>query len=188
MNIKDDIGESIANYVEDLFFQYNKSANWQEYFLGATISHCNTCASRCYKIFAVTDMIKLPEHAGCKCYLQALRSISVGLATKKGNDGVDFWLKHYGMPPQYYISKEDAVALGWKPWLGNLNEVLPNKMIGGNIFHNRENRLPSKDGRIWYEFDIDYNGGFRNNNRIICSSDGLIFKTDCHYTRFIAVE
>ena len=34
MNIKDDISESIANYVEDLFFQYNKSANWQEYFLG----------------------------------------------------------------------------------------------------------------------------------------------------------
>ena len=112
MNIKDDISESILNYVEDLFFKYNKSAYWQEYFLGATINHCNTCASRCYKIFALTDIIKLPEHAGCKCYLQPLRSIGIGFATKKGNEGVDFWLKNYGMPPQYYISKEDAIAAG----------------------------------------------------------------------------
>ena len=36
--------------------------------------------------------------------------------------------------------------------------------------------------------DIDYNGGYRNNYRLIYSNDGLIFKTDSHYTSFIAVE
>ena len=35
---------------------------------------------------------------------------------------------------------------------------------------------------------IDYNGGFRNNFRLIYSNDGLMFKTDSHYNRFIAVE
>ena len=46
----------------------------------------------------------------------------------------------------------------------------------------------SAPGRIWYECDIDYNGGYRNNFRLIYSNDGLIFKTDSHYTSFIAVE
>ena len=46
----------------------------------------------------------------------------------------------------------------------------------------------SNPGRIWYECDIDYNGGYSNNFRLIYSNDGLIFKTDSHYTSFIAVE
>ena len=59
---------------------------------------------------------------------------------------------------------------------------------GENVFANREYKLPSAPGRIWYECDIDYNGGNRNNFRLIYSNDGLIFKTDSHYTSFIAVE
>ncbi len=30
--------------------------------------------------------------------------------------------------------------------------------------------------------------GYRNNFRIIYSNDGLMFKTDSHYNRFIAIE
>ena len=48
--------------------------------------------------------------------------------------------------------------------------------------------LPEKDGRVWYECDIDYQGGYRNNARLVYSNDGLIFKTDSHYTNFIAIE
>lgn len=61
-------------------------------------------------------------------------------------------------------------------------------MIGGDIFENRENKLPSAPGRIWYECDINYSNGYRNNARLIYSNDGLIFKTDDHYTRYISVE
>ncbi len=88
----------------------------------------------------------------------------------------------------YYITKEDAIKLGWKSWLGNLDSVAPGKMIGGNIFANREGKLPEAPGRVWYECDIDYNGGYRNNYRLIYSNDGLIFKTDSHYSRYISVE
>jgi len=35
--------------------------------------------------------------------------------------------------------------------------------------------LPEKDGRVWYEADIDYESGFRNTKRIVFSNDGLIF-------------
>ena len=78
--------------------------------------------------------------------------------------------------------------MGWIAWKGNLDKVAPGKMIGGNVFANREDKLPFAPGRIWYECDVDYNGGYRNNYRLIYSNDGLIFKTDSHYTSFIAVE
>ena len=105
-----------------------------------------------------------------------------------GEDGADYWLYHYGKLPDNYISKEEAKALGWKPILGNLDEVAPSKMIGGSVYGNRDGKLPSAPGRIWYECDIDYQGGYRNNARLIYSNDGLIFKTDDHYTSFIVVE
>ncbi|MBQ8451208.1 MAG: hypothetical protein IJ538_00285 [Clostridia bacterium] len=60
-------------------------------------------------------------------------------------------------------------------------------MIGGNIFKNRNNKLPNKYGRVWYECDIDYQGGYRNNSRIIYSNDGLIFMTDSHYNNFVEI-
>ena len=62
------------------------------------------------------------------------------------------------------------------------------KMVGGDIFKNNLGILPTKEGRIWYECDIDYQGGYRNNARLVYSNDGLIFKTDSHYTNFIAIE
>ena len=50
-----------------------------------------------------------------------------------------------------------------------------------------ENKLPSADGRIWYEADIDYEGGYRNDSRILYSNDGLIFATYDHYKTFYEV-
>ena len=72
--------------------------------------------------------------------------------------------------------------------MGNLDNVAPGKSIGGDIFYDRDNKLPKGLNRIWYECDIDYNGGYRNNFRLIYSNDGLMFKTDSHYNRFIAIE
>lgn len=90
--------------------------------------------------------------------------------------------------PDYYITKQQAKDLGWRPILGNLDNVAPGKSIGGDIFYDRDNKLPKTPNRIWYECDIDYNGGYRNNFRLIYSNDGLMFKTDSHYNRFIAIE
>ena len=47
--------------------------------------------------------------------------------------------------------------------------------------------LPRKEGRIWYEADINYTGGYRNTERIIFSNDGLIFVTYDHFRTFIEV-
>ena len=66
----------------------------------------------------------------------------------------------------------------------NLQQVAPNKSIGGDRFTNREGKLPKKDGRKWFECDIDYNGGKRGPKRIVFSDDGLIYYTPDHYNSF----
>jgi len=56
--------------------------------------------------------------------------------------------------------------------------------IGGSRFGNYEGLLPEADGRIWYECDVNYNGGYRGAERILYSNDGLIYYTDDHYKTF----
>lgn len=60
-------------------------------------------------------------------------------------------------------------------------------MIGGNIYKNRDGKLPQANGRIWYEADINYDGGFRSRHRILFSNDGLIFASYDHYQTFYEI-
>lgn len=86
--------------------------------------------------------------------------------------------------PDNFITKAEARKLGWNPQKGNLDEVAPGKSIGGDVFHNRERKLPDKKGRTWYEADIHYKGGPRGKYRILYSNDGFIYKTEDHYKTF----
>ena len=71
--------------------------------------------------------------------------------------------------------------------LGNLTEVLPGRVIGGDVFENRKHKLPESPGRTWYEADFDYDGGYRNNCRLLYSNDGLLFVTYDHYMSFYEI-
>lgn len=55
------------------------------------------------------------------------------------------------------------------------------------IIYNNESKLPSAYGRTWYEADINYEGGARNRQRILYSSDGLIFVSYDHYQTFYEI-
>ena len=99
-------------------------------------------------------------------------------------DGVADYLIRYKRLPDNYITKSQASALGWVASKGNLAEVAPGKSIGGDVFSNREGRLPSASGRTWREADINYVSGFRNADRLVYSSDWLIYKTTDHYATF----
>lgn len=87
----------------------------------------------------------------------------------------------HGELPDGYITKNEARALGWEEREGNLSEVAPGKAIGGDRFRNREKNLPDVPDRIWYEADLDYDGGYRGPKRLLYSNDGLIFYTLDHY-------
>ena len=108
-------------------------------------------------------------------------------ATLEGTAGADYWLKNYQCLPSNYITKKEALDNGWIPEKGNFDEILPGKAIGGSVYYNRNGHLPSESGRIWYEADINYTSGFRGAERILYSSDGLIFVTYDHYESFVEV-
>jgi hypothetical protein len=86
--------------------------------------------------------------------------------------------------PGNYITKEEAADAGWQASEGNLWEVTDQKSIGGDRFYNREGRLPEADNRIYFEADIQYEGGYRGPERIVFSNDGLIYYTPDHYETF----
>ena len=99
-------------------------------------------------------------------------------------EDVAAYIHRYKKLPSNYISKKEAEDKGWITKECNLWEVCPGKSIGGSSFGNYENKLPKKDGRKYYECDIDYDGGYRNAKRIIYSNDGMIYYTEDHYETF----
>lgn len=94
------------------------------------------------------------------------------------------YLHTFGQLPPNYITKDDAGDLGWVSSEGNLWDVTDEMSIGGDRFGNREGILPEADGRKYYECDVNYSGGYRGPERLVYSSDGLIFYTDDHYETF----
>lgn len=103
---------------------------------------------------------------------------------RSAND-VALFLHTYGRLPDNYITKSEASKLGWDPQKGNLWDVTDKMSIGGDRFGNREKLLPEEDGRIYYECDINYEGGYRGSERLVYSNDGLIFYTKDHYESFV---
>lgn len=97
---------------------------------------------------------------------------------------VALYIHTYGKLPDNYITKREATNLGWDAQKGNLWDVTDSSSIGGDRFGNREKLLPEKEGRVYYECDINYEGGYRGSERLVYSNDGLIFYTGDHYESF----
>ena len=98
-------------------------------------------------------------------------------------EDVALYLVTYGHLPKNYYTKEEARKLGWTG--GNLEQHVKNGCIGGDVYGNYEGKLPKKEGRIYYECDIDTLGyKNRGSRRIIFSNDGLIYYTHDHYESF----
>lgn len=102
-------------------------------------------------------------------------------------EDVALYIHTYNKLPLNFMTKKEAIELGWNSDEGNLWEVTDQMSIGGDVFGNREGKLPKKDGRKWYECDVNYEGGYRGAERIVFSNDGLIYYTDDHYETFIRI-
>ncbi|MBR3795374.1 MAG: ribonuclease [Clostridia bacterium] len=101
---------------------------------------------------------------------------------------VAIYLTFFEELPDNYITKKEAQSLGWESRKGNLWDVAYGCSIGGDRFGNYEKLLPEKKGRKWTECDIDFEGEYRNGERIVFSTDGLIYYTDDHYESFDKIE
>ncbi len=97
-------------------------------------------------------------------------------------------MEKYQKLPAFYMTKKQAREAGWDAKKGNLCDVLPGRAIGGDRFSNREKSLPIAQGRQWFEADINYRCGHRGADRLLYSSDGMIFVTHDHYKSFTQVN
>ena len=98
-------------------------------------------------------------------------------------EDVALYIHLYGHLPDNFITKKTARAAGWSG--GSLEPYFPGCSIGGDWFGNYEGLLPDKNGRTWFECDIDTMGAKkRGPKRIIFSNDGLIYYTKDHYKTF----
>lgn len=60
-----------------------------------------------------------------------------------GVDDVVNYISKNGKLPDNFITKSEVAKLGWDPKAGNLAEIAPGKSIGGDIFKNKGNSLPT---------------------------------------------
>ena len=195
MGIFDDANKLVVSYLEDEYNDFYDKAEYVQYHheilaLGVK-NHCIDCIDedkRIYENDGTQPPIEEEKHPNCHCYYRDIETKPVGSISKKGDEAPDVYLKLFGHLPSYYITKDEARKLGWKPNKGNLNMVAPGKMIGGDIFLNIGFTLPLKKGRTWYECDVDYFEGFRNGKRLIYSSDGLMFLTNSHYNDYVYIK
>jgi hypothetical protein len=98
-------------------------------------------------------------------------------------ENVALYIHTYGKLPPNYITKAEAQDLGWEG--GSVERYAPGKCMGGMKFGNYEGLLPKKNGRQYYECDIDTLGeSSRGAKRIVYSNDGLVYYTDDHYESF----
>ena len=93
------------------------------------------------------------------------------------------YLIAYEELPDNYLTKKEAETLGWVSKEGNLWDVAEGMSIGGDYFGNYEGLLPEGKYR---ECDIDYDGGYRGEERLIYTTQGdlYIYYTDDHYESF----
>lgn len=113
---------------------------------------------------------------------------SMRAPTPTSLEGVATHVSNNGRLPENFITKEQARELGWVPRRGNLQEVAPGKSIGGDPWQNRRGQLPAAEGRQYFEADLNYSGGYRGDERLIYSNDGLMFYTNDHYRSFTPVS
>ncbi|NLI71277.1 MAG: ribonuclease [Bacteroidales bacterium] len=140
-----------------------------------------------FNTFRKTDII-VPSSESIE-----VKELGTGIAKRTKNRQIDeltsesvvvSYVQENDRLPDYYITKKVARSKGWVPSKGNLCDVLPGRAIGGDVFTNRERKLPVRKGRIYYEADLNYNCGRRNADRLVFSNDGLIFVTHDHYKTF----
>ena len=167
---------------------YGDSTAYKNWMARLTPTTCEECSKMHGKIFPLYEPpFSVLLHPHCQCILVPMRTKKLGYVSQDRWNGADVYISCLGKLPDCYITQSEAEKAGWIREDGNLAEKLPQKMIGGDIFKNKANKLPSTPGRVWYEADIDYNGGYRNNSRILYSSDGLLFVTYDHYQTFYEI-
>ena len=189
MSEKNIIDTAINNLLQDRKI-CGYSIKWANWMSKLTLYTCLYCAQQHGKIVDISILENKTEvnaHENCQCEYVPMRTKTAGTATELEMDGADAYIVRFGRLPDYYVNKQTARQAGWQTTSKKLSSVLPGKMLGGDVFANSAEKLPSAPGRVWYEADINYGGGKRIRQRIVYSNDGLMFATYDHYQTFYEI-
>ena len=126
------------------------------------------------------DDASVPSAAESQADAAGLGVIESGTYTSP--EEVAAYIHEFGHLPDNFITKREAMELGWDSSLGNLDEVAPGMSIGGDRFGNYEGQLPSNTR--YTECDVNYTGGYRGGERIVFGKNGSIYYTKDHYDTF----
>ena len=121
-------------------------ANWMSKLLPNSCKYCVEQHGKIVDISTLENKTEVNAHKNCQCEYVPMRAKNAGTATNQGINGVDMYLMTYRKLPNYYVTKEAAKSAGWVSWKGNLDDVLPATLIGGNIYRNRDGKLPQVVG------------------------------------------
>lgn len=179
------IEKGLLDTFEPITTQSTNYKNWKAILDLKTCIECRSRHGQIYQIDEVVDPAP-PLHINCRCDIIPMESVEAGNATKKGDEGADYWLKHFDKLPEYYVSSRDLEKLGWR-YGKRPSKFAPGKMYSKGVYENSDGHLPDAPGRIWYEADINYYEGRRNRHRVLWSNDGLIFVTYDHYETFYEI-
>lgn len=165
-----------------------ESRNYKNWIAVLDLKTCMECRSRHGQIYWINETPdkKPPIHPNCRCEIKLMRVVVAGYGTKDGQNGADYWMKHFEDLPEYYITRDELLSLGWKKGKPPA-KFAPGKMATMGIYKNRNRHLPQIPGRVWYEADINYYNGRRNGHRLLWSNDGLLFVTYDHYETFLEI-
>lgn len=148
---------------------------------GSCQTPCVDCPEKDKRVYENGLHVAVPAHPHCDCYYEDVKTKKVGTVSELGINGPDGYLKMFGELPDYYITKDEAInKYGWDNSKNTIAGKAPGKMIGGDIYYNDKHILPEKEGRIWYECDVDYKFGKRSKLRLYYSNDGLMFFSPDH--------
>ena len=165
-----------------------ESRNYKNWVAVLDLKTCMECRSRHGQIYWINETPdkKPPIHPNCRCEIKLMRVVVAGYGIKDGQNGADYWMKHFEDLPEYYITRDELLSLGWKKGKPPA-KFAPGKMATMGIYKNRNGHLPQIPGRVWYEADINYYNGRRNGHRLLWSNDGLLFVTYDHYETFLEI-
>ena len=133
-------GNYIEEYINnlrqdrDLRGDSTRWANWMSELLPVSCKFCVDQHGKIFDISVLKDKDEVEAHRNCKCLYVPMRTKKVGTATDLGMEGADVYIFYYGYLPDYYVTQKQAQRAGWQSWKGNLDEVLPNAMIGGDVY------------------------------------------------------
>jgi GH24 family phage-related lysozyme (muramidase) len=161
----------LAKVQTDLAFKNNLTFNpveagkgqWNEWVCESDERVCDLCEANRGTVRSLSHKWEKepPLHINCRCEIRPINAIITGSATIDGKNGVDGQL---------------------------FNNVASMTNLLGRKYDNSAGKLPDKNGRTWYETDINLTkDGMNNSHHLVYSNDGLVFVTYDGYKRFFEV-